>query len=118
SFGERGRKSRRHRHVIARGDNGSAFFSRVHPAADCAMAVILVTEVRARRPSAAGVSFCGGLGWSGAAGDGGRAAPRGDRGRFSVVNNKKNKRSRCAVHPENETRKCGRVWIGSRLWSR
>ena len=43
----------------ANGDNGDGFFSDVHSAAACAMAEILVSEMCARRLSAAGVLFEG-----------------------------------------------------------
>src|SRR5262249_57623469 len=41
------------------GDNGSVFFSRVHPAAECAMAEILVSDLcECRPPLLIGGAFC------------------------------------------------------------
>src|SRR5215467_13480091 len=41
------------------GDNGSVFFSRVHPAAECAMAEILVSDLcECRPPLSIGGFFC------------------------------------------------------------
>jgi hypothetical protein len=58
----------------------TGMFFDVHSADECAMAETLVTEIRARRLSAAGVSFCGSL--------------RDGRAMGTIVNTKKNKPDR------------------------
>jgi hypothetical protein len=54
-----GRVRRRTARSDIGGDNGSRFFSSVHPAAEYAVIVILVTKIRARRPLGGGRFHCG-----------------------------------------------------------
>jgi hypothetical protein len=95
-------------------NNGSAFFSSVHPGSRVCYGCNSSDEESRPTPSAAGDFICGGLQWSGDAPDWlsvvrSRNAPQVV---FPIVNNKDNKRAftwkkhpAIEVHPDGETRK-------------